>query len=555
MMQEKKQQKSKGKRKREDTGETMPVTKNHANIWSDLQQQGYVRLEKLFDVKKVSLPVVTFPETDSAAQTFHTVDGVSAEKQDLKATGASEFVARFLEQTNLVEKLKHMLGKETTTVFTDYTWLRRKPKGASSIEHADLYFFRRDGFFNKHKSLRPHYSRSKYNVMACSFCSEGKGDSDDYCDVCINRHMPLYTVWLPLNDVGPDDSTLQILEGSHFMHGWNTRNKKDELPKDFKSQKAAYRWVSANDIRFGDAIIFNCKTIHAATTQNTGVRLSLDIRVFARNQFQADIHSEIQHCLQQIQRVFHSSTSASFWYSQSVNMIFLTGVIERLLPTKENHQITKALFAKWVESKKSASNLPLLAHVVKCPEIAEGAECKSESQAILTAWQTLISGPKPPTLPKLTDLFTLAFLCGASSSEDMLNYAVKLCEAHKNPEHIPSLYCLTHVIFCGSGWGLHRFIQPALAKIVKQTLKYYIRQWDYRNIEIVCELATCHILLEGRVSRRLIKPILTALLEFPGNYMRFIPSKHLNDYTDYHTHFTIGLFYAVYHYYKSSESH
>lgn len=553
MMQEKKH--SKGKRKREDAGETMPVTKNHVKIWSDLQKQGYVRLEKLFDVKKVSLPVVTFPETNPAAQTFHTVDGVSAEKQDLKATGASEFVARFLEQTNLVEKLKKILGKETTTVLTDYAWIRRKPKGASSIEHADLYFFRRDGFFNKHKSLQPHYSRSKYNVMACSFCSEAKGESDDYCDVCINRDMPLYTVWLPLKDVGPDDSTLQILEGSHFMHGWNTRNKKEELPKDFKSQKTAYRWVTAKGIQFGDAIIFNCKTIHAATTQNSGTRLSLDIRLFARNQSQPDINTEIQHCLEQIQRVFLSS-AASFWYSQSVNIIFLTGVIERLLPAKENHQITKALFANWVESKKSASNLPLLAHVVKCPEITEGPECKSESQAILDAWQALISSPKPPTLPKLTDLFTLAYLCGVSSDE-ILAYAVKLCETNlekKATSNIPSLYCLTHVVFCGSGWGLHRFIQPALAKIVKQTLKHYIRNWDYRNIEIVCELATCHILLEGRISKRLIKPILTALLEFPGNYMRFIPSKHLNDYTDYHTHFTIGFFYAVYHQYKS-ESH
>lgn len=127
--------------------------------------------------------------------------------------------------------------------------------------------------------------------------------------------MPVYTAWVALGPVNASDGTLCFVPGSHRWTGFSTPTpRKAQVPREFtdrlratkasaaKGKKLGKRkaelespeaeaaagqggdvappvqWYSA-DYRPGDLVVFNVKTVHAASKNlSNSYRLSLDTR-------------------------------------------------------------------------------------------------------------------------------------------------------------------------------------------------------------------------------------------------------------------------------------
>ena len=104
-----------------------------------------------------------------------------------------------------------------------------------------------------------------------------------HCHICIDSFLPFYTCWIPLTNITGADGRLVILPGSHKLRGYNTPIEDGLLPGEYTEEYAKAKstvWQWPTQIGMGDVILFNFKTIHAATKNIGGrFRLSVDTRV------------------------------------------------------------------------------------------------------------------------------------------------------------------------------------------------------------------------------------------------------------------------------------
>ena len=93
--------------------------------------------------------------------------------------------------------------------------------------------------------------------------------------------MNYWTCWTALGDIRGLDGRLALIPSSHRLGGYEDAVREDLLPRGYsKHFEQASVWHTPTNIDMGDIILFNIKTIHAAT-RNGGekFRLSLDTRI------------------------------------------------------------------------------------------------------------------------------------------------------------------------------------------------------------------------------------------------------------------------------------
>jgi len=91
------------------------------------------------------------------------------------------------------------------------------------------------------------------------------------CDWCASERQPaVYTSWVALSKATPQDSVLAVVPSSHFLSGWHGTKKGTGLPKDFDPDKCV--WMVPEQLLPGDVILFNIKTVHAATPNKSTPR-------------------------------------------------------------------------------------------------------------------------------------------------------------------------------------------------------------------------------------------------------------------------------------------
>jgi hypothetical protein len=217
------------------------------------------------------------------------------------------------------------------TALTDCTWLRAKGSGETTPEHVDYFYFA-----NNTKIFSTSYIEKKMNSMmigsddeedeeedsseseaeegshTCKLCHDSKHAATtvicDICDhgyhlsclkpqlfevpkedcwncyECRNQSFNYWTCWIPLGDLTANDGRLALIPESHNTYGGYTAPRKLEeelIPSEYtKQEERTAKWVIPTNIGRGDIILFNIKTIHAAS-QHTGdkFRLSIDTRI------------------------------------------------------------------------------------------------------------------------------------------------------------------------------------------------------------------------------------------------------------------------------------
>ncbi len=101
-----------------------------------------------------------------------------------------------------------------------------------------------------------------------------------HCPLCAIRPLAVYTTWIPLSNLKPPkDSILAVAPGTHKLTGWDMPQRKAQVPGDFHWKLP---WVIPQEIGPGDIIIFNIKTVHAASFNSSSprcFRVSFDTRL------------------------------------------------------------------------------------------------------------------------------------------------------------------------------------------------------------------------------------------------------------------------------------
>lgn len=180
------------------------------------------------------------------------------------------------------------------------TWFRAKGAGEVTREHVDYFYF-----YNNSNVISDHHWRPRVdevdpkftspipdnNTITCAMCQRhfikyklqpsvpARRPKQWHCHGCINLPSACFTVWIPLTEIGEGDSRLAIIPGSHKLSGYE-RNR-GELPGDYTpAMESSSQWEVPANMQQGDIIIFDWKTIHAATSNNSGkYRLSIDTRI------------------------------------------------------------------------------------------------------------------------------------------------------------------------------------------------------------------------------------------------------------------------------------
>jgi len=89
---------------------------------------------------------------------------------------------------------------------------------------------------------------------------------------------PMYTAWIPLGNYKVDEGVLMVAEKSHLLKDYREEDSMIELPKSFVWFKHQCT-KRVSDVRIGDAIIFDIRTIHCSTKNKTDrMRVSIDTR-------------------------------------------------------------------------------------------------------------------------------------------------------------------------------------------------------------------------------------------------------------------------------------
>jgi ectoine hydroxylase-related dioxygenase (phytanoyl-CoA dioxygenase family) len=104
--------------------------------------------------------------------------------------------------------------------------------------------------------------------------------------VCCDVPLDHITCWIPLHDLDSQDSRLKLVPGSHKLGGYfrpDAKGSKGLLPGGWKQsiEATALKWCAPDRISAGDVILFNWRTIHAATKHGKKgeYRFSVDTRV------------------------------------------------------------------------------------------------------------------------------------------------------------------------------------------------------------------------------------------------------------------------------------
>jgi ectoine hydroxylase-related dioxygenase (phytanoyl-CoA dioxygenase family) len=111
-------------------------------------------------------------------------------------------------------------------------------------------------------------------------------DGDEWhCYSCRNLPKPFWTCWIPLGDLVEKDGRLALIPASHALGGYERPQPRGEdvplLPGDYTPDYAKRAvWCTPSSMRMGDLILFNVRTVHAATRNDAHTfRLSIDTRV------------------------------------------------------------------------------------------------------------------------------------------------------------------------------------------------------------------------------------------------------------------------------------
>lgn len=193
----------------------------------------------------------------------------------------------------LLLALENMFGAGNVKHLPGSSWVRAKGPAEFTYDHVDYhYFYKHTTIISDHMRLfvdkRSAVASSAGNH--CAICSAVLVLEDIihagiqtawHCSACINKPTSIYTLWIPLSDIGVNDSKLAIIPGSHHHSGYEAF--RGELPGEFtpliQSQSV---WHLPGQYQMGDVIIFNIKTVHAATKNASDrYRLSVDARFAA----------------------------------------------------------------------------------------------------------------------------------------------------------------------------------------------------------------------------------------------------------------------------------
>ena len=195
------------------------------------------------------------------------------------------------------------------TAFPDCTWLRIRGHGDDTQEHTDYYYFKQErSIFSDHfhhpqplpspptVCVRCKGEGDEELTLLCDLCDEplhtychqpplpAVPRGEYHCRRCANLPFPFYTAWVAMGRVGVENGRLALVEGSHRLQGYEARGKGEgKLPTEWtagkgKGGKGAV-WRSA-DMEAGDVLLFNIKTVHAASPNcSEQFRMSCDTRV------------------------------------------------------------------------------------------------------------------------------------------------------------------------------------------------------------------------------------------------------------------------------------
>jgi len=239
---------------------------------------------------------------------------------------------------------KSLFGQSSIRPLVKQTFLRLMGS-SGTVQHADYYYFKRDThifsgedglnaqiaarqYLTKHDLWKKDLYELESNEIKKSERNKGKKESDDmkqednesslkcgicgewyseedlddrrrerlakankkkmdfgmegqwHCPQCALSPLSIYTTWISLtDDIGPKESVLAVIPHSHKLKQWDTPRPNSQLPGDFNWK---LKWVIPSKVNFGDVIIFNIKTIHASSKNNSSprrYRCSFDTRL------------------------------------------------------------------------------------------------------------------------------------------------------------------------------------------------------------------------------------------------------------------------------------
>ena len=210
--------------------------------------------------------------------------------QDMKQIYQGPFIKSCL--TRLFQRDYHLLSQ--------HTWIRMMGKNAHTDIHADYSYFRQATTI-----MSQHLNSNKSSVVQqpghCALCHKsmlyendltiidpGQQDGsyvnngEDHCNNCCDLDFPFYTCWIPLEDVSVDHSILSLISQSQLLKGYNQPyDKRGLTPAQFNQHYKKIFTIPKQGVEAGDMILFNIKTIHAASINKTPFfRYSLDTRIY-----------------------------------------------------------------------------------------------------------------------------------------------------------------------------------------------------------------------------------------------------------------------------------
>ncbi len=248
-----------------------------------------------------------------------------------REVGNSRALVDVYDGADLKQFVRSLFGKRARTL-PGCTWLRAKGRGELTAEHVDyFYFYKNTSIMGGASALyessgtsvacrlyhrcdagpkgtecedcgryQPCEGCGKANnpesMLICDICGAGFHlgchtpplkaipDSEEWhCRQCADSPVPVYTCWVPLGDLGQEQGLLAIKEGTHTLAGYKKPVINGLLPREYRKNAARAAWSIPDRVAAGDIILFNLKTVHAASQNvSTEFRLSLDTRVVAR---------------------------------------------------------------------------------------------------------------------------------------------------------------------------------------------------------------------------------------------------------------------------------
>lgn len=187
--------------------------------------------------------------------------------------------------------LAKIFGSGRVKNLPDSSWARAKGPAEVTYEHVDYHFFYKNStIISDHMRLPSvKIGRSASSIIRCAICNESHNRRDLnirgehpmawHCNVCVNKETSIWTIWIPLTDIGVNDSKLAIVAGSHMLSGYEAFH--GELPGQFTATvQSKSVWHLPAGYKMGDIVMFNIKTVHAATKNYSDrYRLSVDARI------------------------------------------------------------------------------------------------------------------------------------------------------------------------------------------------------------------------------------------------------------------------------------